>query len=292
MRRTFSAACSLWLWLAFAAVAQTAADPPHRGGAPETGTGTGIESFLRSFPGQPEQGFSLMPPAPRSAAEPAPQAAAPVAFNEYHPVVVELYTSQGCSSCPPADALLAEIANRDDVIALALHVDYWDYIGWADRFAKPGFTKRQKAYARAAGEHAIYTPQMIVEGAEHLVGLRPMELVGLIDSHGATPSHIRLSLTREGETLRINLEAQPPLQGPAVVQLVRYRPEETVEIEHGENAGRVIRYSNIVTDWAPIAEWDGRQPLTMDAAAPGSDAAVVIVQEKGPGAILAAARLR
>lgn len=287
MRLTFSAACSLWLWLAFSAVAQTAVDPPHRGGAE---SGIGIESFFRSFPDLPAQGFSLMPPGPRSAT--AAQAPQPMAFTEYHPVVVELYTSQGCSSCPPADALLAEIAGRDDVIALALHVDYWDYIGWADRFASPGFTKRQKAYARAAGEHAIYTPQMIVGGAEHLVGLRPVELVGLIDRHNALPSQIRLSLTREGEGLRIALEAQPPLPRSAVVQLVRYRPEETVRIEHGENAGRVVRYSNIVTDWAPIAEWDGRQPLVLDAAAPGSDAAVVIVQEHGPGAILAAARLR
>ncbi|AMY68934.1 DUF1223 domain-containing protein [Frigidibacter mobilis] len=288
MRRTFSAACSFWLWLAFAAVAQTAADPPHRGGT----TGTGIESFFRNFPDLPAQGFSLMPPGPRSAT-PAPAVQPPpTAFTEYHPVVVELYTSQGCSSCPPADGLLAEIAGRDDVIALALHVDYWDYIGWADRFAKPGFTKRQKAYARAAGEHAIYTPQMIVGGAEHLVGLRPMELVGLIDRYNTTPSQVRLSLAREGEVLRVRLEAQPPLPRAAVVQLVRYRPEETVRIEHGENAGRVIRYSNIVTDWAPIAEWDGRQPLNLDASAPGSDAAVVIVQEQGPGAILAAARLR
>jgi len=287
MRRTFSAACSLWLWLAFSAVAQTAIDPPHRSG-PDSGTG--IESFFRSFPDLPAQGFSLMPPGPRSAAQ--AQAPQPTAFTEYHPVVVELYTSQGCSSCPPADALLAEIAGRDDVIALALHVDYWDYIGWADRFAKPGFTKRQKAYARAAGEHAIYTPQMIVEGSEHLVGLRPMELVGLIDQHNAVPSQIRLSLAREGEVLRIRLEAQPPLPRGAVVQLVRYRPEETVNIEHGENAGRVVRYSNIVTDWAPIADWDGRQPLSLEASAPGSDAAVVIVQEQGPGEILAAARLR
>src|SRR6056297_1329329 len=82
------------------------------------------------------------------------------------PVVVELFTSQGCSSCPPADAMLGELAERDDVIPLALHVDYWDYIGWADIFADPAYTRRQKGYAHATGQRMVYTPQMVIDGQD------------------------------------------------------------------------------------------------------------------------------
>ena len=98
------------------------------------------------------------------------------------PVVVELYTSQGCSSCPPADAILAELADREDVIALAFHVDYWDYIGWKDIFADPANTLRQRNYARVAGARSVYTPQMIVDGQDHVVGTKPMKLAEHIDS--------------------------------------------------------------------------------------------------------------
>ena len=95
-------------------------------------------------------------------------------------VVVELYTSQGCSSCPPADALLEQLAARDDVIALSLHVDYWDYLGWQDAFANPAFTKRQRGYAARAGSSMIYTPQMVIGGRDHIVGTKGMELSDLI----------------------------------------------------------------------------------------------------------------
>lgn len=214
------------------------------------------------------------------------------AAAQTNPVVIELYTSQGCSSCPPADELLAELARREDVIALALHVDYWDYIGWADSFADPAFTRRQKAYAQAVGARTIYTPQMIVGGLEHLVGVRPMELSALIRSQSGKVSPVRLTLERAGEGLRVSAVAEPPLDRPVVVQLVRYLPEQTVEIRHGENAGRVITYANIVTDWQMLAEWDGAAPLVLEARAGGEEATVVIVQEPGPGAIVAAARLR
>ena len=208
------------------------------------------------------------------------------------PVVVELFTSQGCSSCPPADAVLAELAPREDVIALALHVDYWDYIGWADSFANPAFTKRQKAYARAAGSRTIYTPQMIVAGHDRLTGVKPMHLADLIRAHGAKPARVRLDLSRQGGTLEIIAEARPALPGPAVVQLVRYLPERQVEILRGENAGRRLTYANIVTSWTVLRDWDGQGVLKLSVPAPGEEPVVVIVQQSGPGAILAAARLR
>ncbi|WP_172294394.1 thioredoxin family protein [Pseudoruegeria sp. HB172150] len=207
------------------------------------------------------------------------------------PVVVELYTSQGCSSCPPADELLAELATRDDVIPLALHVDYWDYIGWKDLYGNPAFTKRQKGYAKAAGHRTIYTPQMIVGGLDHVVGYKPMKLAELIDMHEELPEPIALSVEKAGGGLKVMAEALQDLNGPVVVQLVRYTPEATVEIRKGENAGRTITYTNIVTSWDMIGGWNGAEPLELEIALEGDAPAVVILQELGHGGILAAARV-
>jgi hypothetical protein len=206
-------------------------------------------------------------------------------------VVVELFTSQGCASCPPADEFLKALAQDPRVIPLSLHVDYWDYIGWADSFADPAFTKRQKAYAKAAGEKMIYTPQMIVGGVERVVGSEPEELGLHLVNHLSAPSRVTLVVERQDDMLVIRAEAEPPLTSPVGIHLVRYLPEETVEIERGENAGKVITYHNIVTSWSNIGEWPGVAPLELSAAVTGSEPAVVIVQEQGPAAILAAARV-
>ncbi|MCV2880917.1 DUF1223 domain-containing protein [Actibacterium sp. XHP0104] len=215
-----------------------------------------------------------------------------MAADVSNPVVVELYTSQGCSSCPPADALLNDLAARDDVIALSLHVDYWDYIGWKDVFADPAYTKRQKAYARAVGSRTVYTPQMIIAGDEHVVGVRPMEVIELIQQHKARPGSVAMSLRREGGKVVVSARALRPLRGEAVLQLVSYEPQAVVEITRGENAGRTIRYSNIVRSWTPVARWTGEDALNMSFDVPADQPIVAILQEKGPGAILAAARLR
>ncbi len=208
------------------------------------------------------------------------------------PVVVELYTSQGCSSCPPADAVLAGLALRNDVIALALHVDYWDYIGWKDTFADPAYSGRQRAYARVAGASTVYTPQMIVGGMDHVVGIRAEEVDALIRRYGAGPAPVTLDVARTGGQVQVRARAAAPLANGAVVQLVRYRARERVEIVLGENAGRIIDYANIVTAWTQVADWDGRSELSLTLAAPGSDSVAVIVQEPGPGPILAAGALR
>lgn len=207
-------------------------------------------------------------------------------------VVVELYTSQGCSSCPAADAVLADLAEQPGIIPLALHVDYWDYIGWADTFANPRFTHRQKAYARAAGEKMIYTPQVIVAGRDRLVGHEAEEVAGAVARAQATTSPVRLELRRDGERLFIRALAEPPLQAGAVVLLVRFIDGAEVEIGHGENAGRRIEYRNIVTSWQPVADWPGLTPFEMTTDLPGSDRAAVIVQRAGFGEILAAAALQ
>ncbi|EAR52224.1 hypothetical protein OG2516_02269 [Oceanicola granulosus HTCC2516] len=204
-------------------------------------------------------------------------------------MVVELFTSQGCSSCPPADETLRELARRDDVLALALHVDYWDYIGWADAFADPAFTRRQKSYALAAGETMIYTPQMIVGGVDHVIGNRPVEVYDRIMTHAAHDSGIRVQLEPAGDSLAVRVTAERD-RGPMVVQLVRYDAEQVVDIERGENAGHTIHYANIVTSWEVISEWDGAAPLET-VVERGESPLAVIVQAPGPGPILAAAQL-
>lgn len=219
-------------------------------------------------------------------------AGAALAQSAEAPVVVELYTSQGCSSCPPADALMRELADRDDVIALALHVDYWDYIGWKDSFGSPVFTKRQKSYARAAGARTVYTPQMIVGGMDHLIGARPAELAQLILRHGRQAQPVAVHLQRQGTRVQVSAAARAPISGGTDVQVVRYAPLETVAIRSGENAGREIAYSNIVTQWTRVGAWDGAAPLSMTVDAPGAQPVVVIIQQAGFGPILGAARLR
>ena len=216
--------------------------------------------------------------------------AAPLHAQTTEGVVVELFTSQGCSSCPPADAFLSELAQTEGVIALSLHVDYWDYIGWADSFAQARFTERQKSYARAVGSRMIYTPQMIIGGAERIEGNTPDAVVKAIGKHMAWNSPVTLAIARDGARLTISASADPPLARGAVVQLVRFIPEATVIIERGENAGRTVTYHNIVTSWEPVAEWAGAEPLAMTADVPGDDPVVVILQEPGPAQILAAAR--
>ncbi len=206
------------------------------------------------------------------------------------PVVIELYTSQGCSSCPPADAMLHDLAKYDDVIALALHVDYWDYIGWADSFADPAYTARQHAYARAARATTVYTPQMVINGQDRVVGSRPMQVMDLVQAHRAKGTPIAVSLARNGNRVRIT--AAPGHRGDYVVQLVRYTPEETVLIGRGENAGREVSYANIVNSWTVLSRWDGTTALALDADASGSDPVVVIIQQIRSGPIVGAAQLR
>jgi hypothetical protein len=215
-----------------------------------------------------------------------------VAIAQDNPVVVELYTSQGCSSCPPADVILEELAQMDGVIPLALHVDYWDYIGWADHFARPEFTKRQHDYAVAAGERTVFTPQFMIGGLDAVVGADPMAVMNTIRDHADSPTGISLDLARDGATLRIRATAASPQDGPLRVQLVRYDPSETVSIERGENAGHVMKYVNIVTSWEVVGEWRSGSEYALDVPVMGSEPLVVIVQSAGPGRIMAAAVLR
>ena len=206
-------------------------------------------------------------------------------------VVVELFTSQGCSSCPPADALLGELAATDpDVLPLALHVDYWDYIGWKDEFASPEHTKRQRGYAYAKGERTIYTPQMVVGGLDHVVGFKPMKLAKTIDGHKRAPRAVRIALTRQGSELAVDAEAIAERPGQYLVYVVRFRREETVDIRRGENAGHTLTYHNIVTNLDEVGRWNGQGAFATTASVPEGGEVAVLIQEEGMGPILAAAR--
>jgi hypothetical protein len=216
-------------------------------------------------------------------------AASPVLAEEV--VVIELYTSQGCSSCPPADEFVAMLAANPRVLPLALHVDYWDYIGWADKFAQAKFTTRQRAYARAIGSRTIYTPQLIIGGLDRIEGFAPEETADQLHKHLALEPLVQLTATRSGDTLSIRATADQPLDGPVKVQLVRYLPEETVKIERGENAGKTITYHNIVTSWEGLGAWSGAGPMELSVPFAGTEPGVVIVQSDGPAAILAASRV-
>ncbi len=207
------------------------------------------------------------------------------------PVVVELFTSQGCSSCPPADELLHELTERDDVIALALHVDYWDYIGWKDEFASPEHSDRQRNYARVAGRRSVYTPQMIINGIESVVGARPMELSKAIAEATAKPPMVDLNVALDAGVLKVS--ATTDQRGkPMVVHLVRYQTEREARITRGENAGRTINYANVAEDWKILREWDGAAALFVEAPIEGDNPLVVMIQEGRSGPILAAAQVK
>ena len=216
---------------------------------------------------------------------------APVAVEADGPVVVELFTSQGCSSCPPADRLLAELSTHDYVLALALHVDYWDYMGWKDIFAQPAFSERQRNYARAWRERSVYTPQMVVQGVSYMVGSRADEIKRKIMQFEDSPSLVNLSVETVRDGARIEMAPVDVAVAASNVYLVRYSPGEEVMIERGENAGKTILYVNIVEAWETLDEWDGSGRLTLDVPQMEAGEYAVIVQEKGLGQIYAARRL-
>lgn len=208
------------------------------------------------------------------------------------PVVVELFTSQGCSACPPAEALLRRLAADPGIIALALHVDYWDYLGWRDRFADPKFTARQKAYAHEAGERSVYTPQMVIGGLVHVPGNDEEAVLAAIAASRRIGPQARLTLERDGGVVRIVLAPRGPVTGPAIVHLLEVMPEASTDIARGENAGRTLQHRNLVIDWRAIGQWDGQGRWQAAVPADPTLMIVVLVQAEGPGAMLAAARLR
>ena len=199
-------------------------------------------------------------------------------------VVVELFTSQGCSSCPPADRLLGELAARDDVIALSFHVDYWNYLGWDDPFSSVAATNRQRAYRAGFGLRYIYTPQMVIGGVAQEVGshrgkvLRAIERVRSVQQVKVSISHP----DKKTAVVRVGPGKTPA--GPATVWLFAYDKSHSTDIRRGENTGVKLVNTHVVRETRKIGEWDGKNlKITLPIAMMGidkQDGCAIVVQSK------------
>ncbi len=214
---------------------------------------------------------------------------------EAPPVVVELFTSQGCSSCPPADNFLGELAQRADVLALAFHVDYWNYIGWTDPFASKLATQRQRDYSQRLALRYVYTPQMVVNGVAEGVGAEPETINPLIKvaaADGAPRAITMLGRTANGR-LTVHIEAGTPPES-ASIWLVGFDREHTTRVLHGENQGRTLKDYQVVRSFQEIGTWNGAA-LDLDVAGNtvlGDGNVAVLVQLRGTGRIIGAATLK
>ncbi len=207
--------------------------------------------------------------------------------------VVELFTSQGCSSCPPADALIGELAERDGVLVLSEHVDYWDYLGWRDPFAIPATTQRQRDYARRLGLGYVYTPQMVIQGASQVTGSDREAVLNRLDKPepGAALA-VEIGSSDAGRL--VITVGGAPADDEAAVWLVLFDKEHKTRVSRGENRGREVRNYNVVRSFTRIGSWNG-EATTITAIMPESggigDGCAVIVQAQNTGRILGAARL-
>jgi hypothetical protein len=212
--------------------------------------------------------------------------------------VLELYTSQGCSSCPSADQLLKSYLGRDDVLALSFNVDIWDNLGWKDTLAKPQFTQRQRSYARTRGDGNVYTPQTVINGMAHEVGSDRSAIDRSIKATDAKRKAVQVDVAVRGDSdgLAIDLPKWTAAGATAVeatVWLVKVTPRIEVVITRGENAGRTIAYHNVVRDFRSVGSWMGeaksaRVPReALAGCTPGTCA--LLLQQGGTGSILGAA---
>lgn len=209
-------------------------------------------------------------------------------------IVIELFTSQGCASCPPADAVLAELSREPLLMTLTWAVDYWDYLGWEDTLARPEHTERQRAYGRSLGLSGVYTPQAVVDGRVQLIGSKRDELQAVIERRreSAAAPVMRIDQTADGVMVELVAGA---VTGPATLWLIGFDPEHAVEIVQGENSGRTVTYHNVVRSHQRLAKWQG-DALTLrltpeDLARSAGKAHAVILQEGTSGPILDARRI-
>jgi len=213
--------------------------------------------------------------------------------------VVELFTSQGCSSCPPADKIIGELANDPSVIALSMPIDYWDYLGWKDTLADARFSARQKAYSRVRGDRDVYTPQAIINGSIHVIGSDRAGIEGAIDDTTKSGSVMSVPVTMSiiGKQINVSVAAsKAPTAAHGEVWICSVSKAVPIAIGRGENGGREITYHNVVRNLLKVGDWNGSAgnwtvPLE-NISREGVDAAAVYVQDGSrdrPGPMLGAA---
>ena len=210
------------------------------------------------------------------------------------PVVVELFTSQGCSSCPPADAFMQELRFARGVLAMSFHIDYWDYLGWHDTLGDSAYSERQRGYAKSRGDGDVYTPQIVIDGASDVVGSDKQSVRAGIDrARAAMPSFsVPLSLSSNGSEFSITAGGVDG--GPdSTLWLMAIAPAIAVKITRGENAGRDIVYYNVVRRVTPAGMWHGKaisSTLPIDGVMTAdSKACVALLQSGGIGPVIGAA---
>ena len=214
--------------------------------------------------------------------------------------VIELFTSQGCSSCPSADKLIAEYSRDPSVIALSLAVDYWDYLGWKDTLALNGHSNRQRAYAKARGDREVYTPQVVVDGAVHALGSDKAAIEKAIRQtrEQSSPLLLPVTIERAGDKLTVQVAASKDGKGQAEVWLCPITRSVPVAIGRGENSGHTLTYTNVVRRWIKLGDWTGKAEtfsvLVKDVQTGNVDSAAVMVQAGGvsaPKLMLGAAQI-
>jgi hypothetical protein len=212
--------------------------------------------------------------------------------------LLELFTSQGCSSCPAADKLLGELAADPSLVVISDPIDYWDYLGWKDTLASPAHSARQRAYARVRGDRQVYTPQIVVNGAMHALGSDRAAIERTIAQTDQKPAVMSLPvlLSLGGGTLNVSVQAKGGEHDGGEVWLCPLARAVAVAIGRGENRGRTITYHNVVRRWVKLGDWTGTDATwtvpVSDIETDDVDAAVVMVQEGAhdkPGVILGAA---
>jgi hypothetical protein len=211
------------------------------------------------------------------------------------PVLVELFTSQGCSSCPPADELAGLLAREPNVFVVSFSVDYWDYLGWRDTLAKPEYSQRQYDYATARGDGQVYTPQMIINGLAHTSGGSGQDTVdALINAARKKTALVPLTLTVSTSEIKVSI-SDTASQGDTTLWLLAIAPEVKQKIERGENAGSQVTYHNSVRNLVPAAMWKGgayQGAWPREAVMPKDcSGCVAVLQRAHTGAVLGLARV-
>ncbi len=209
----------------------------------------------------------------------------PAAADGVPPVVVELFTSQGCSSCPPADAYLGELARQPGIIALAFHVDYWDYIGWRDPLSSAAATERQRRYTEALGTRYLYTPEMVIDGRQDATGSDRAAVSRLIRSGRDAGAKVPLTVREQAEDkYTIDIPAAD-YRGTATVWMALFDREHTTAVERGENSGRSLRDYNAVRELRRLGSWSGKAvqiPVEMPLK-PANGCAILLQADHQPG---------